>query len=101
MMLQMFAMEHTDDVGPVGDAARLVAGTVKKRRCIGAADVLQDVVEREIESISVEEAMRFQAVFARRAQQAKDEKEGTFALLRLQEEAEAYERDSVLLPSQG
>ena len=95
------AMEHTDDVGPAGDAARLVAGTVKKRRCIGTADVLQEVVEREIESISVEEAMRFQAVFARRAQQAKDEKEGTLAILRLQEEAEAYERDSVLLPSQG
>ena len=94
-------MEHTDDVGPAGDAARLVAGTVKKRLCLGAADVLQEVVEREIESISVEDAMLFQAVFARRAQQAKDEKEGTLAILRLQEETEAYERDSVLLPSQG
>ena len=95
-------MEHTsDDVGAAGDAARLVAGTVKKRRCLGAADVLQEVVEREIESISMEDAMRFQAVFARRAQQAKDTDEGTLAILRLQEEAEAYERDSVLLPSQG
>ena len=64
------------------------------------ADVLHEVVEREIESISMEDALCFQALFARRAQQAKDTDEGTREILRMQE-AEAYERDSVLLPSQG
>ena len=58
-------------------------------------------MEREIESISMEDTMRFQAWFARRSRQAKDTYEGTLEILRLQEEKEAYERDSVLLPSQG
>ena len=95
-------LEHTsNDVGVAGDAARPVAGIAKKRRCFGSVDVLQEVVEREIESISMEDAMRFQAWFARRAQQAKDTDEGTLEILRLQEEKEAYDRDSVLQPSQG
>ena len=95
-------MEHTsNDVGVAGDAARPVAGIAKKRRCLEPVDVLQEVVEREIESISMKDAMRFQAWFARRAQQAKDTDDGTLEILRRQEEEEAYERDSVLLPSQG
>ena len=57
------------------------------------------MVEREIESISTEEALRFQTLFAQRAEQAKNTEEGTLEILRLQQEA--HERDSVLLGSQG
>ena len=63
--------------GVAGDAARPIAGTAKKRRCLGSADVINEIVEREIESISTEDAMRFQAMFALRAEQAKNTEEGT------------------------
>ena len=33
--------------GVAGDSARLVAGTAKKRRCLGSADALHEVVERD------------------------------------------------------
>ena len=82
-----------------GDAARPIAGTAKKRRCFGSADVLNEIVEREIESISTEDAMRFQSMFALRAEQAQNTEEGTLEILRMQQEAD--ERDSVLLGSQG
>ena len=94
-------MEHTSsDSGAAGDAARPVAGTAKKRRCLGSADVLSEVVEREIAQLSTEEARRFQASFAQQAEKSKNMEEGTLEILHLQEE-EAYERDSVLLGSQG
>ena len=94
-------MEHTSsDSGAAGDAARPVAGTAKKRRCLGSADVLNEVVEREIAQLSAEEARRFQALFAKQAEKLKNLDEGTLDILRLQEE-EAYERYSVLLGSQG
>ena len=93
-------MEHTSSgSGAAGDAALPVAGSAKKRRCLGSADVLNEVVEREIESISTEEALRFQALFAQLAEQAKNTEEGTLEILRMQQEA--HERDSVLLGSQG
>ena len=38
--------------GVAGDAARPIAGTAKKRRCLGSADVLSEVVERERSSQS-------------------------------------------------
>ena len=94
-------MEHTSsDSGAAGDAARPIAGTAKKRRCLGSADVLNEVVEREIAQLSTEEARRFQALFAQQAEKSKNMEEGTLEILLLQEE-EAYERDSVLLGSQG
>ena len=41
-------MEHTSSgSGAAGDAARPVAGTAKKRRCLRSADVFNEVVERE------------------------------------------------------
>ena len=41
-------MEHTSSgSGAAGDAARPVAGTAKKRRCLGSADALNEVVERD------------------------------------------------------
>ena len=48
--------QNSSDSGAVGDAARPVAGTSKKRRCLGSADVLNEVVEREIAQLS----LRFQ-----------------------------------------
>ena len=46
-------MEHTSSgSGAAGDAARPVAGTAKRRRCLGSADVLNEVVERERSSQS-------------------------------------------------
>ena len=48
-------MEHTsNDIGVAGDAPRPVAGTAKKRRCLVSADVLNEVVEREIAHLSTE-----------------------------------------------
>ena len=85
--------------GVAGDAVRPVAGTAKKRRCLGSADVLNEMVEREIAHLSTEEALRFQALFAEQAEKSKDIEEGTLSILRMEEEA--YERDSVLLESQG
>ena len=74
-------MEHTScDSGAAGDAARPVAGTAKKRRCLGSADVMR--------------------LWRERAEKSKNMEEGTLGFLRLQAE-EAYERDSVLLGSQG
>ena len=35
------------DSGAAGDAGRPVAGAAKKRRCLGSADVLNEVVERD------------------------------------------------------
>ena len=94
-------MEHTSsDSGAAGYAARPVVGTAKKRRCLGSADVLNEVVEREIAQLSTEETRRFQVLFAQQAEKSKNMEEGTLEILRLQEE-EAYERDSVLLGSQG
>ena len=94
-------IEHTSSgSGTAGDAARLVAGTAKKRRCLGSADVLNEIVGREIESLSMEEALHFQTLFAKQAEKSKRMEDGTLSILRLQEE-EAYERDSVLLGSQG
>ena len=84
-----------------GDAARPIAGTAKKRRCLGSADVLNEVVEREIAQLSTEEARRFQVLFAQQAEKSKGMEDGTLSILRLQEEEEAFERDSVLLGSQG
>ena len=82
--------------GVAGDTVRPVAGTAKKRRCLGSADVLNEIVEREIAQLSTEEALRFQALFA---EKSKDIEEGTLSILPMEEEA--YERDSVLLGSQG
>ena len=48
----------------------------------------------------MEEARRFQALFAKQAEKSKNMEEGTIEILRLQEE-QAFERDSVLLGSQG
>ena len=48
--------QNSSGSGAVGDAARPVAGTAKERRCLGSADVLIEVVEREIAQISMEEA---------------------------------------------
>ena len=95
-------MEHTSSgSGAAGDAARPVAGTAKKRRCLGSADVFNEVVEREreMEQLSTVEALRFQPLFAQRAEQAKVTEEGTLEILRMQQEA--HDRDSVLLGSQG
>ena len=93
-------MEHSfSGSGVAGDAARPVAGTAKKRRCLGSADVLNEVVEREIAQLSTEQALRFQALFAQQAEKSKKLEEGTLEILRLQQEA--HERDSVLVGSQG
>ena len=81
--------------GVAGDTVRPVAGTAKKRRCLGSADVLNEVVEREIAQLSTEEALRFQVL----AEKSKDIEEGTLSILPMEEEA--YERDSLLLGSQG
>ena len=56
-------------------------------------------MEREIAQLSMEEALRFQALFAKQAQKSKDMEDGTLSILRMEEEA--HERDSVLLGSQG
>ena len=56
--------------GVAGDAARPVAGTAKKRRCLGSADALNEVVEREIAQLSTEEARRFQVLFAEQAEKS-------------------------------
>ena len=85
--------------GAVGDAARLVAGTAKMRRCPGSAHVLNEVVEREISQLSTEEALRFQALFAQQAEEANVTEMGTLKILRL--EQEASERDAVFLGTQG
>ena len=87
-------MEHTSsDSGAAGDAARPVAGTAKKRRCLGSADVLNEVVarEREIAHLSTEEARRFQVLFAQQGEKSKNMEEGTLGILRLQEEAAFFE----------
>ena len=86
--------------GVTGDAARPIAGTAKKRRCLGSADALHEMVGREIVHLSTEEALRFQAMFGQQAEKSKTMDEGTSEILRLQEQ-EAFERDSVLLGSQG
>ena len=52
------------------------------------------------ESLSTDEALRFQALFAQQAEKSKTMEEGNSEILRLQEQ-EAFERDSVLLGSQG
>ena len=57
-------------------------------------------MEREIAPLSTEKARRFQVLFAQQAEKSKNMEEGTLDILRWQEE-EAYERDSVLLGSQG
>ena len=87
--------------GVAGDAARPIAETAKKRRCLGSADALNEVVEREIAQLSTEEARHFQVLFAQQAEKSKGMEDGTLSILRLQEEKEAFERDSVLLGSQG
>ena len=72
MMKKVFldvSMEHTSkDVRAAGDAARPVAGTAKKRRCLGSADVLDEVVERQIANLSTEAARRFQIRFAQQVE---------------------------------
>ena len=64
--------------GVAGDAARPIAGTAKKRRCLGSADALNEKVEREIAQLSTEEALRFQALFAQQAEKSKELEEGPF-----------------------
>ena len=56
-------------------------------------------MEREISQLSMKEALGFQALFAKQAGQARILEEGTQGILRL--EQEAYERDAVLLGTQG
>ena len=68
--------------------------------CLGSADALHEIVWREIANLSTEEALRFQTMFARQAEKSKNVDEGAAEILRLQEQ-EAFERDSVLLGSQG
>ena len=77
----------------------LLRVALKKRRCLGSAHVLNEVVEREISQLSKEEALRFQALFAHQAERANVMDEGTLSILRLEEEAN--ERDAVLLGTQG
>ena len=71
--------------GAIGNAARPIAGTFLKRRCLGPADVLTEVVEREIPTED-------------RRSRRKLWKNGLQGILRL--EQEAYERDAVLLGTQ-
>ena len=44
----------SNDSGMTSDATRPVAGTAKKRRCLGSADVLNEAVEREIAQLSTD-----------------------------------------------
>ena len=85
--------------GAVRESARPVAGTAKKRRCLDSAQVLNEVVEREIAQLSKEEALRFQDMFSQHAERAEDVEMGTLEIPR--EEKEAYERDAVLLGTEG
>ena len=91
--------QNSGGSGAVGDSARPVAGTAKKRRCLGSAHVLNELVEREISQLSKEEALRFQALFAQQLEKANVMDEGTLSILRL--EQEANERDAVLLGTRG
>ena len=85
--------------GAVQDSARPVVGTAQKRRCLDSAQVLNEVVVREIAQLSKEDALRFQASFSQQAERANDVEMGTLEILRLQQEA--HDRDSVLLGTQG
>ena len=82
---------NSGGAGVAGDAARPIAGTAKKRRCLGSADALNETVEREIANLSTEEALRFQTMFAQQAEKSKNMDEGTAEILRLQEQ-EAFEK---------
>ena len=53
----------------------------------------------EIAQLSMEEAPRFQALFAQQAEKSKDMEERTLSILCMEEEA--HERDSVLLDRKG
>ena len=83
--------------GVAGDSARPVVGTAKERRCLGSTDALHEVVEREIAQLSTEQARH---LFAQQVEKSKTMDEGTSEIFRLPEQ-EAFERDSVLLDSQG
>ena len=52
--------------------ARPVVGTAEKRRCLDSAQVLNEVVEREIAQLCKEEALRFQALFSQQGERADD-----------------------------
>ena len=91
--------QDSGDSGAVRDSARPVVGTAKKRRCLDSAQVLNEVVEREIAQLSKEEALRFEALFSQQTERADDVEMGTLEILRLQQEA--HDMDSVLLETQG
>ena len=67
--------------GAVREFARPVAGTAKKRRCLDSAQVLNEVVEREIAQLSKVEALRFQALCSQQAERAEDVEMGTLEIL--------------------
>ena len=70
--------------GAVRESARPVAGTAKKRRCLDFAQVLDEVVEREIAQFSKEEALPFQALFTQLSERAEDVEMGTLEMLRME-----------------
>ena len=68
---------------------------LKKRRCLGPADVLTEVVEREISQLSTEEACQASKLcLLNRWNRLKIMEEGAQGILRL--EQEAYDRGRCL-----
>ena len=49
-VLQTFRWNTSSGSGVASDSARQVAGTAKKRLCLGSADALNEVVERRLQT---------------------------------------------------